>query len=469
MKRAALLALYGTLLLAGFIAGAGGGGEVVATLILEYGGLLAAFALFGLAALAILLILMVRMARHQVNLLLGYDKELTENETADSIVELFEMQDELSTADRQARLQRVSVSLITWFLKREAARFYFTIAAAVVGGVIGLATLMLLSEQNKKIERQTQRIALQTDANIAQTILLDGVRQASTYEEILSLTSSISQTASTIEDECDPGQLIAGIVPDSGCWALEGLRDSERRYVRLPPDLTSRILAFSRRSTPYIVALPIVQDIDFEEPLRNQYRFAFLSPERGQLLETLVENQVWVVGGDYSFAQLDGTDLSGAYISGVDLSRASMNGTELSAALLVSLDMRGASLRSASLDSSYIFDTFMMNVDLTDARLSGAELAEVALNDAKLNSTGFGYASIRESDLQNTTINQANFTGAQLDVVDFTGATIQDVMWDGAWSWKESKLIGLPEALPILLCDLDVDSHDYDQKPEECG
>ena len=100
-----------------------------------------------------------------------------------------------------------------------------------------------------------------------------------------------------------------------------------------------------------------------------------------------------------------------------DLRYANLNGANLSAAYLAGADLRHAKLIGANLSAAYLFATKLSQADLTRANLSHADLGYADLSDANLT----------EADLTNTVldINSDEYLSHEIGP-DLKGATMPD-------------------------------------------
>ncbi|WP_371168810.1 pentapeptide repeat-containing protein [Aliiroseovarius sp. 2305UL8-7] len=457
MTKTAVLLLCATFLVIGLTIGSSIHSGEISEFYVEYGGLVLVTVITILLIVAVILYVGVSIARSRLQFFSGEDDELSEDQTAASLVDLFNPKSTFAEKTRLEVLRKVSVSLIGWLLKKEAARLYFGFSAAVLGGMIGVATVMLLAEQNRKLERQNERILLQTDANIAQTILLEGVRRASANEEFLELLSEINSAASSELEECTSHRnAYDDAARDQPCWMNDGIRGDQRRYVFLTPELNARIDQFARRSEPYMVALPQSRTIDFDLPLRGQFRFVFLSPERGQLFEALIQNDVRIRSGDYSFAQLDGSDLSGAYVTGANLSSASLIEAQLHRAIFASVDFSLADLTGAYVGEAYVHDSSFAGGLLTEANFHGSTIGLGRFKGADMRRVNFSYSDIGESDFAEAQLDDASFSGVHFLLTDFSDASVEATDWSDAWAWSDEAPIGLQSPPPLYLCNPEV-------------
>jgi uncharacterized protein YjbI with pentapeptide repeats len=114
-------------------------------------------------------------------------------------------------------------------------------------------------------------------------------------------------------------------------------------------------------------------------------------------------------------------DLSGHWLSGYDLPNANLQYTNLRGAYLVRTNLRGAIMANADLTGADLMvadltGVYLGQANLTDAMLAGANLLHADLITAKL--TG--------ANLLDANLTAAHLTGADLTGADLTGADLAD-------------------------------------------
>jgi uncharacterized protein YjbI with pentapeptide repeats len=155
---------------------------------------------------------------------------------------------------------------------------------------------------------------------------------------------------------------------------------------------------------------------------------------RSDLDEILRKHRQWVDSEEKSGtqAELNGADLSGAYLYGAKLTRAELAGAKLTKANLSAADLtyanvKGADLTYANLSSATLIDTDLSKANLTKANLTYAKLTPSNLSEPTLTLPDLSGATLIEADLSN-----ANLTKANLVYSDLTGATLSYANLSGA-------------------------------------
>jgi len=218
------------------------------------------------------------------------------------------------------------------------------------------------------------------------------------------------------------------------------------------------VIAFAFRSTPYLFSSSKTQTVDFDRPLRDQFSFLYFSPERGQLLASLVRNQISLRGLDLSYAYAPYIDLQRAYLADVNLSGANLHhanarnavfyGARLSTADLGYSDFTRAKFLEARFtqadmrNSDFNFTT-LSNSDFRGARLTSTDFEQAlivatTLQAARLFGADFANATIQKSTLLNSDLNLARFERASVTDTSFGGADLTKTIFvdfRGARNW----------------------------------
>ncbi|WP_299768233.1 pentapeptide repeat-containing protein [uncultured Tateyamaria sp.] len=444
MKRLPLLLLCLFCLALGFGLSATFQNAALAQATRDLAPMVAAMLLAGLILVLIAIWTGYRLAQRWVRKTLGAQEHMTETEMVTGLVDHFTTPDGIDNPTPQDRRHAAMVNLGLWLARREAVQFSFNATVTVVGGLVGAATLFLLYEQNQKFDIQNERITLQTDANITQSLLIEGARRAA-------LAGDLTELLADIRDVTDPANSHPNCLESqrSPCWIIanENAPRGARRTLRLPDPLRERVSRFLVRNTPYLLARSKGADIDFDAPLRDQFDFPTVSPERGQMLQALVSANVALSGLDFSWAQLDGADLSAADLSGASLSNADFRGAILGNVKIISSNLRAANFEDAVLFFAQLDRTFLSGANFADASLNLASLKEVNLSKANLRNTDLTDANLQGADLFQADLIDTQLTGADLTDVDASGTNLT-----GAWAWADDPPTGMADISRISLC-----------------
>lgn len=448
----------------GFFAKAALENAAIASAIREYGVWVVVLSLALLFTLGIGFLLAFVLIRHRIRRLLKADGEMTEIEIANGLIDLLTSPAGIDNPTSQERQRAAIANFSAWLLRRETTRFYFSVTVTLIGGLIGSATLMLLYEQNQKIDEQNRRITLQTDANVTQSVLLEGARRSANAQELNTLLSDIRAARQTINTACSEEIR-------KGCLSGQGASD-ETLLLKPNELLQRRIQTYAQRSTPYFTVQPKNKTVNFDERLNSQLDLPFNSPERGRLFEELIRNGFHVAGIDFSYAALDNAELPEATMSNANLSWASLRNAELPNAHLPNANLISSDLTDANFDTSYALAGRFDYATLENTTLSGSYLVSSSFLSSKLHNVKFDSANLESalflrSDLQNADFRKANVSGANFNDTNLTGSTFgwanisaahfgnaiqTDIVLNTAWAWEDQLPIGLALGSKIKLC-----------------
>ena len=393
----------------------------------------------------------VLLARRWARKALQADTNMTEAEIITGLVDHFTTPEGVPDPTPEERKRAAMVNLGLWLARRAAVQFSFNAMITVVGGLVGAATLFLLYEQNVKLDEQNRRISLQTDANITQSVLLEGARRASLSADAANLFEAIRNVPEQIEERCPNG---AAQWDNVNCWEWRpGYKDLIKRYY-VPSDLKFRIISFAQRNTPYRLAVSQGAALDFEAPLRDQFQFPDLSPERGQLLETLALSQVYVGAIDFSSAQLVGAELTLR---------------DMITVLLPKADLRNARLNDADMRAADLLDATLAGARMERINLEGARLQNADLQGAWITQANLQRANLLNADLRGTNLAGTNFSQAMISGANFEGArTFSNTDFTDVWAWSDQPPIGFSGNVDVLLCDYPGGTWFRGTKPRDC-
>ena len=279
----------------------------------------------------------------------------------------------------------------TWMSFRRWILLVFQMLFVGFGGVLGT---MLLYNQNKLLTQQNLLLQNQNYRLDQQTYLQEADRRSSLIFLMGNLLDAMDR-----ELKSDVGQ--------------PGVRD-------LSPQIIGRVVALSKSLRPY-------RYLESDSLVGRE-----LSPERGQLLVSIVNSQIDNSSlrrifqfSDFSYADLQGAVLSGEYLSGIDLSnadlknttldetdlsRANLSGADLGDAILARANLREARFRQSNLTNAYLESADLAQANFYEAKMKGANLA-----GAKLQQTHFTKANLSDANLFGATILRTGFDQAMLD------------------------------------------------------
>lgn len=355
---------------------------------------LLAATILGALALALLGALAYLALKWWIRHKLDIQGDLTGEQVVIGLADKLTNRDDMDAPTAQDRMHSLMVNMGLYYVRSVAMQRYFLVIGGTFTALIGMATVFLLNEQNKKLDVQTEQIRLQSQANTVASLLMEGTRRAALSAEQAALFADIRAEATAIRanDEGKSNRACEKVNENAplfarafsaqfrSCWReVELPFDGKIELVHLSNDLIQRVRAYALRATPYPIAMrkaEKTEPIDINKKLDEQFEFPELSPERGQLLQTLALN--WIDAGAIEFASADlkGIDLSRAYLRGVNLS-----GVNLRGANLVGVDVSGADLRRADLTMVILRRAGLNGVQLRGANLHLADLTRTNLSD----------------------------------------------------------------------------------------
>jgi len=340
----------------------------------------------------------------------------------------------VSTGNKQALERDIDTTMgkvSAWYIWMSYRRWVIGVFYALFLGFAGLLGALLIYNQNKLIEKQNYRLD-------QQTYLLEAERRG----QLVYLFSNIMDAISK-EIEDDIGK-------------------KEKRD--LSPQLMGRIIALSSRLKPYTY---LEGDNLTKKPL---------SPERGQLLISLVKSQLdsssyinIFENGDFEYADLEGADLDNAFLpyislNNANLKRIGLHYTYLPDVYFKNSDMRRAMMEKVTIGRSEFSNVQMDSVILRYSTISGADFTDSSLRGADmlysriywtnfincdLTHANFKRANLKKSDLRGATLHSTNFTNAGLDSVKVGSIDWLHNMQD----YQEDSIIGLSYILKNYVVD----------------
>jgi hypothetical protein len=401
-----------------------------------HGQTIAIWTIITLIVVAVLILVIYQIAKIWLTRKFGINLSSDDQDMITGLVDQFSNPEGITEPTSEERQRGAIISLSLWMARRGAVQFYAWLVVTIMGGIVGTATVFLLYEQNKKLDSQNQQIILQTQANIAASILLEGSRRASLSQGMQDLFKDIRDEVSQITKDCSPSLLSvqydcrAVLMPDSG-EIPQNTKQIETRYTyRLSEKLTQRVVSQAEESAPYHLLISKGYRLDMARPITEQFIFPELSPERGLLLITLIRNDVDLWGINFGHANLANRKLRDAYLVGADL-----NGSDFTNSNLNSAKLMGADLSHTSFAG-----TQLINADLSRTILSG-------------------------TDFSNSVMFHTNLSGAR-----FRDVIILDADISQAWAWRDDPPFVGPNvpALNILTCDFDSLKDTRSRKPKQC-
>lgn len=249
----------------------------------------------------------------------------------------------------------------------------------------------LLKEQNGLVRGQTDLSAKQNKLVEQQNALSEAGRR-----------SSLVLLMSNIEDKI-----------------AEELRDSTNKNRLLSSALVGRIVALCNNLKPYRYSV------------EGDTLSKLLSPERGQMLISLVNAELGKATYDsifakanFEYADLQKVDFSGRYLNNIKLPKANLVRAILDYASMEGADLIQADMRHVYISQGRLSNARLKYVKLNDAYLQGIDLTGAHLGNTDLQDAHLENAILNEADLRSANLEGADFTNSQLNLVKISGSNI---------------------------------------------
>jgi len=278
------------------------------------------------------------------------------------------------------KLSKDSLSdLISSLIKRFLKVGVITILLGLLPTLILVVQTVLLKQQNNRIDKQNILITEQNNRLTQQTNLQEAERRGSLV-------------------------FLFGNIMDAIDRELKEPNNVKKRD--LSGQLKGRIIALSTRLKPYRY---FEADTLISKPL---------SPERGQLLYSLIKSDIskstlkdiFSGGADFSYADLQGANLMYAYLDHIKLDNANLNGANLTFC-----EMNNANLMFAD----------MVDVKLSSANINSTDFRLANMKKAYLKGSSLVYSELNEANLKDSTLDNCNFSGTILHSANLDNASLR--------------------------------------------
>lgn len=156
-----------------------------------------------------------------------------------------------------------------------------------------------------------------------------------------------------------------------------------------------------------------------------------------------------------SGVDLQGINLTGAYLYPVDLSHSVLRDADLKKAKLIDVDFRGADLRYVDLRRASLFNCDLRDANLHMARLdravfSNCKMEQVNMERAKLRKTAIVFSDLREANLKHTHFSDSILNGSHLEGIQLENIRLPSCRVSGV-SIDESQVTDFLGALEIRI------------------
>lgn len=261
---------------------------------------------------------------------------------------------------------------------------------------IGIFTLLiasipiaLLYKQNNLLEYQNQRLT-------QQTYLQEADRRSSLVFLFSNIMDAVNKELT--ED-----------------YSLNEKRD-------LSPQLIGRIIALSTRLKPYYY-------LEKDDLIENE-----LSPERGQLLISLVEanldattlNQI-MIKSDFSYSDLRNADLSHSDLSHIKLNYSNLENTTFNKSIINAAQIENCNISKGNFQECDLTETSFYKSDLSKTKIYRTTTYNTNFKYCKLNHSRFSNANLKGSFMENAILDSA-YIDMQF-VTDLNSLLESDSIW----------------------------------------
>ncbi|WP_420411079.1 pentapeptide repeat-containing protein [Roseibium sp.] len=365
-------------------------------------------------------------------------------------------------------LVQLALARYSWVTAR---RWIIASLTGLIASLAALAGTALLFKQNELIASQNVRIDEQSALLIQQVELAEAARNAEIAVEITRIAELLGEVMDEVAGKSgvSTGDPSVDKIP-----VIDPAKD-------LAQSLVMRVVAASHASKPYRyleggissgnpqLAVKDAMDrrrVDLPKTFSKMARLGNwqdtpktrtlvsrnYSPERGQLLDTLVRSGI----RSYEFLNYFGLDLSHAALRDFSFGPLSFQNGKLSYADLTrghfsEVDFQGANLENAILREARIeaarfssltpkaaLPPVVSNSENITTRLTGIDLSDAFLklvwfDNARLTAANFNRATLLGADFSGAELSAATFENAVLAHANFTGAFLASADFDGAF------------------------------------
>ncbi|MTB51764.1 pentapeptide repeat-containing protein [Lewinella sp. W8] len=285
------------------------------------------------------------------------------------------------------------------------ARFFaLSTLLSVLGATVSLALFLATYMQVKHLEIQNDLISAQNKKIDVQNNLAEATRRAALIYELTAVLDEIDEELDILEKKRIKEKInIKSLKLDTVDYEYEeyleklglvkntfwGYFNTERYENEISSRLVGRIIALSKVLRPY-------------RQLSNDTTLStYLSPERGQLLVSLVESSLnfnSLTNGDFSFMALANLEIGSPDFVSEDYMRSKIK------------DLRYLKAQNCNLSNVIFYKTSFSNSDFSEG-----SLVDVEFNENDLSSVDFSSTNIVNSKMTHSYIYQLYLNDAYLD------------------------------------------------------
>lgn len=300
--------------------------------------------------------------------------------------------------DQQQLSKNLMPKVVNYFIWGRVRNWWLKWMVTIFIAIGGLATTVLLINQNKLLESQNNKIDQQSALMTLQSNLMEADRRGA---QVVLMGNVLQDLSAEIREE-----------------KINGKSDSTGYSLSAP--LIGRIVATSQGFLPY----KFLQDGVLT---KEEY-----SLERGQLLLALINSRL---DSNTQSKIFQSATFEKSYLPNLKIFRGNLRGVR----------MRGSYLKDAWITYTDLSDTSLGESDFTGANLSGCDLSGSNVHGANfagawLNNTTLRKTGFLGSNLQDVKFVKADLTGAYLSKTNATKANFEDAIMTGV-SYNETNLI----------------------------
>ncbi len=306
----------------------------------------------------------------------------------------------------------------TWVTTR---KWMVNVTIGILAVFAGLAGSALIFKQNTLLNKQNNLLIDHGDKLKKQNSLLDTQNQLSEASRRSSLIFELTSILDLVNLEIAAYDKALGPVEvaknERNCPDESNSKNPNCPKRQISPRLKGRIAALSRSLRPYYFLEVAPIDTSYSQNdngMRNTNDELKrikrpLSPERGQLLISLVYNGLEVnssgTGYNFTHADLRSVNLHNAHLLGANL-----DGANLANSYLVGANLQQANLMSANLQSASLYEVNLRGAVAIRAKLTGANLTKADLTAASMRWSDFKNADLKKTKMYRTLLYDADFS-----------------------------------------------------------
>ncbi|WP_298423237.1 pentapeptide repeat-containing protein [uncultured Kordia sp.] len=277
--------------------------------------------------------------------------------------------------------------------------------------LIALLPTILLFQQNQLIKSQNKLFGVQNEKVQLQNDLIKKQNKRIDQQTFLTEASRRSSQMFIM------GEVLSDINEE-----LESANNEERV---LSNALVGRIISLSMAMKPYRY---LENDSLIQKPL---------SPERGQLLISLIESRMdsllfinrIIKNANFNYAELQSANMKDANLKWADLRASNFKHANLGGADLTFADLSDSDMSFAKMIGGTFFETDFSNANLHGANFGSAKLIEANFNYADLTDANLWKVDATDvifsrAIMKYVYLVETNLTETNLDYVDLTGANL---------------------------------------------